>query len=508
VRAPRRADARSLSRLSLISQRPRGMVFSADDAGCFAPILWNWPAKEVDAIVLTDGSRVLGLGDLGANGLAISIGKLNLYCAAAGCGVGWGGAVAGSERRAVAHPRRLPRPPSFHPSRVLPIVLDVGTDNKTLRADPAYGGLARERLTGDAYFALLDELVTALTTRYPKAVLQFEDFSTDVASIALERYRSHHLTFNDDIQGTAATAVAGLHGALKANGLPSQALTDQKIVVVGAGSAGLGVVRMVAASMRALGAAPAAAAARFWVLDAHGLVTRARGTFLDPAVAPFARPAGGGDVEGENLLDVVSRVKPDVLIGLSGAGRLFTPAVLAALSAGVPDGRRPVVMPLSNPQSRMECLAADAAAATGGRAIFASGSPQADVNLPGGGVMRSSQANNMYVFPGLALGAFLGETGAVTDAMLAAAAEALPALIDPADSAEGAIYPKLSAIREISTQVAAAVMRAADSEGRVGSAPARAALAAGATALEAHIKNRMYNPVYKPLIRLPVGVME
>jgi len=459
-----------------IYRRPRGMYVSAEDRGCMAAAVWNWPEMNVDAIVVTDGSRILGLGDLGCNGLAIPIGKLNLYVAAAG----------------------------FHPARVLPIVLDVGTDNGGLRSDPAYMGLRRGRLRGDDYFELLDELVAALTTRWPRAVLQFEDLAMDHALASLRRYRHHHLVFNDDIQGTAATAVAGMYGALQARGLPPRAIKDQTYVVLGAGSAGMGVVSMLAEASRKHGATAAEAASRFWVLDARGLVTRARGD-LSPTVAPFARPAGGDDSEGEPLASVVARVAPDALIGLSGAGRLFTRDILADLAARVRD---PVVFPLSNPTAKMECLAADAHAATGGRAIFASGSPQPDMEGADGRRRVSSQANNLYIFPGLALGAHLAGAATVSDAMLTAAAEALPPLIDPADLADGAVYPRLSRVRQVSMRVAAAVMRQAADDGTLRSERAAKALDAGGDALEAHITRRMYQPMYTPIVKLPRGVME
>lgn len=335
-------------------------------------------------------------------------------------------------------------------------------------------------------------------------MLQFEDLAIDHALVALRRYRHHHLVFNDDIQGTAATTVAGMYGALKARGLPASAIKSQRYVVVGAGSAGMGVVSMLAEAARDHGATAAEAAANFYILDARGLVTRARGD-LSPTVAPFARPAGGQDEEGESLASVVARVAPDALIGLAGAGRLFTPAILADLAARVP---HPIVFPLSNPTAKMECLAADAHAATGGRAIFASGSPQPDIVGPDGTRRVSSQANNLYVFPGLSLGAHLANATSISDAMLTAAAEALPPLIHPDDLADGAVFPRLSRVREVSMRVAAAVMRQAAEDGTLRSESAARALDGGEGALEAHITRRQYVPEYTPIVKLPRGVME
>lgn len=460
-----------------IYRRPRGLYVSAEDAGCISTCVWNWPQRDVDAIVLTDGSRILGLGDLGANGLAIPIGKLNLYVAGAG----------------------------FNPSRVLPIVLDVGTDNADLRADPAYMGLRRRRLRGDDLFELLDELVIALTTRWPRAVLQFEDFETSSALPALQRYRDHHLTFNDDVQGTAATVVAGMYGALRAKDAAASPadIVRQKFVVAGAGSAAMGVVNMLKSAMIKHGASPAAAAAAFHILDERGLITTER-TGLSPVVAPFARPAGGGDVEGEKLASVVSRVAPDVIIGLAGAGRLFTMPLLADLASRV---ATPIVFALSNPTAKMECLASEAQAATGGRAIYASGSPQADVETVNGR-RASTQANNVHIFPGLALGAHLANARVVTDGMLMAAAEALPPLVDESDRLAGGCYPPVNRIRRTSQAVAAAVIEAAAEEGCLRSESAARALDRGHDALESHIARRMYVPSYSPIVKLPRGVME
>ena len=241
-------------------RRPRGMWFSTADRGEMATMMYNWPSDDVHAIVVTDGSRILGLGDLGANGLGIPIGKLDLYCAAGG----------------------------FDPGCVLPVVIDVGTNNEELREDPSYMGMKHPRLKGDEYYEVLDEFVNAAMNRWPNAVLQFEDFSSDKANILLERYRYHHCVFNDDIQGTAATASAGLLGAMLVKGRPPSAIKEERIVVVGAGSAGVGVSTMILKFMESYGLTHEQAASRLYLFDANGLVTSAREN-MKPEVKHLAR---------------------------------------------------------------------------------------------------------------------------------------------------------------------------------------------------------------------------
>ncbi|KAK9863752.1 hypothetical protein WJX84_011333 [Apatococcus fuscideae] len=460
-----------------VYRRPRGMYFSSEDIGEMNAMVWHWPENEVDAIVVTDGSRILGLGDLGVNGLGIPIGKLDLYVAAAG----------------------------FHPTRVLPVVIDVGTDNEALRSDPLYMGLNQPRMTGARYYEVIDEFVRAVMGRWPRSVLQFEDFNMANAHPLLHRYRDHHMVFNDDIQGTAATALAGLYGALAVQGKPVTALKEQRICVVGAGSAGMGVVQMIAQGMRKHGLSEEEAQARFWINDKDGLITSKR----DPAatmdvVKPFARKVEE-DVEGERLLDVVKRVKPTVLIGLAGVrGRLFTSDILKAMGE---TNEQPIIFAMSNPTSRAECTAEEAQKHTDGRAIFASGSPMADVEM-NGRTLICSQANNLYMFPGVALGARLGATHHISDNMLMAAAEAIPTLVPKSDLDRGCVYPSLHRIRHISCRVAMAVITMAYEEGHLHNPRAVAALKQGDDALEDWVVDHQYVPEYRTLIELPQGVME
>ncbi|CAM9795216.1 unnamed protein product [Pylaiella littoralis] len=472
----------------------RGMYFSAKDRGHMVSIAYNWPSHHVDAIVVTDGSRILGLGDLGMNGMGISIGKLDLYVAAAG----------------------------FHPARVLPCVIDVGTNNEKLRDDPSYLGLNQPRLEGDEFLQVVDEFVAAAKARWPKVLIQFEDFRTEYASKLLERYRYQHLCFNDDIQGTAATALAGIYAGLAAIDKPYSDIRHLRFVVCGAGSAGLGVVQWLCKAMEKHGATPDEAAGNFWVLDAGGLLTGARASGTDEATRRFARAAGGGEdlADGANVEQVVTKVRPDVLLGLSGAGRIWSPKTIEALAEGT---ERPLIFPMSNPSHKSECSAEDAAKYSRGRGIFASGSPFDDASYDGK-VIPSNQSNNLYVFPGLALGAKLCQAKLVTDGMIMAASEALAASNRPEDLAEGRIYPGLSDVRTISLRVASAVMKQAHEEGVATWEKAIAAIEKDKNAfgydhdddasddsqspLDRYVLNNMYNPVYTPLAYVPRGVLE
>ncbi|CAN0147411.1 unnamed protein product [Ascophyllum nodosum] len=406
---------------------PRGMYFSSRDRGHMVSIAYNWPSHEVDAIVVTDGSRILGLGDLGMNGMGISIGKLDLYVAAAG----------------------------FHPARVLPCVVDVGTNNESLLADKHYLGLKEKRLEGEEYLQVMDEFIAAVKGRWPKVLIQFEDFRTQYAFKLLERYRHHHLCFNDDIQGTAATALAGIYAGLAAMDRPFSDITQLRraripsFVVCGAGSAGMGVVQWLCKAMETHGADPEEAARKFWIMDADGLITADRGDSVEEATRRFARPVGGDEVkDGAGVEEVVTEVRPEVLLGLSGAGRIWSPETIKALGEGT---ERPLIFPMSNPSHKSECSAEDAAKYAEGRGIFASGSPFDDVTYDGK-VVPSNQSNNLYVFPGLALGAKLCQATLVTDEMIMAASEALASCNSPEELAQGRIYPGLSDVRGMSAK--------------------------------------------------------
>ena len=452
---------------SRMFRRPRGLFITAKDKGQIQSILYNWHSKEVQALVVTDGSRILGLGDQGIGGLGISIGKLDLY-------VGAGG---------------------FHPKKVMPVIIDVGTNNQDLINDPYYLGLKQPRLDGPEYYELIDEFIAAITTRFPNALIQFEDFQLKHAMTLLSRYRKEFLVFNDDIQGTAAIVLAGVLGALKVQNLPSKEFAKQKFVVVGAGSAGMGVVTKLYRFLTTFGVDEDIAHRHFYILDDKGLITTAR-RGVSGVVLPYARPES--ENEGMGLLDVVKSVKPTCLIGLSGVGGLFTPEVLTAMK-DQPPNRYPIIFPLSNPTSRAECTAEEVAKHTDGTALFGSGSPFQDVVF-NGKTIKSNQTNNVYIYPGLAMGAYLGETGIISDEMIVASAEALVELITPEQIHIRSIFPPLSTIRETSVHIAARVIEQALKEDRVQNKKASRASIFGLESLKEYIRRNQYTPEYRQLV--------
>jgi malate dehydrogenase (oxaloacetate-decarboxylating)(NADP+) len=354
-----------------VFRRARGMYFSSQDKGQMGVMCHNWPRDDVEVVVVTDGSRILGLGDLGANGMGIPIGKLALYVAAGG----------------------------IDPRKVLPVMLDLGTDNAGLQSDPWYLGMTHSRLRGDEYHAMVHEFVNSIHARWPHALIQFEDFSSDKAATILETYRNGHLCFNDDIQGTGAVVLGALLAAVRTQGEGSR-LADQRIVICGAGSAGMGVAASLAAAMTGReGLTAAAAAERIWVVDQFGLMgaSRAAGS-LTAAQAFFARKDErvGGLRDGAALGDVVAGVKPTILLGFTGVGGAWKEDVVREMARHV---ERPIIFPLSNPTANAECSAEQAYAWTRGKAVFGGGSPFAAVALPDGGSVLPSQINNMFMFP-------------------------------------------------------------------------------------------------------------
>ncbi|KAJ3682215.1 hypothetical protein LUZ60_014788 [Juncus effusus] len=459
-------------------RRPRGMYFSAKDKGEMMSMIYNWPAQHVDLIVITDGSRILGLGDLGVQGIGIPIGKLDIYVAAAG----------------------------INPQKVLPVMLDVGTNNKKLLEDKLYLGLRQPRLEGEEYLSLVDEFMEAAHARWPKAVVQFEDFQMKWAFETLQRYRKQFCMFNDDIQGTAGVALAGLFGAVRAQGRPLKDIVNQKIVVVGAGSAGIGVLTTAKQAVaRMLGSDPTTEPnCQFWLIDKDGLVTQERHN-LEPSAAPFARGLGEGEIEGlkegASLLEVVKKVKPHVLLGLSGVGGIFTEDVLKAMKES--DSPRPAVFAMSNPTSKAECTPADVFKHVGENAIFASGSPFNDVILEEGKVGYVNQANNMYLFPGIGLGALLSGARHISDGMLQAAAECLASYITDEEIKKGILFPSTSSIRHITTQVGAAVIRAAISEELAeghGTVDLKELSQMSELETMEYVAKNMWYPIYSPLV--------
>jgi malate dehydrogenase (oxaloacetate-decarboxylating)(NADP+) len=434
-------------RFGQIFQRPRGMFISAKDRGRVAEVLRNWPRKAA-IIVVTDGERILGLGDQGAQGMGIPVGKLSLYTACAG----------------------------IHPSLCLPIAIDVGTNNETLLADPFYIGLRQRRITGADYDELIDELITAAQTAFPGVLIQFEDFASHNAFRLLAKYRDRICTFNDDIQGTAAVALAGLFSALRVSG---GALVDQKLMFLGAGEAATGIADLAVTAMVANGLPPAAARARCWLMDSHGLVVRGR-EYLAAHKQPYAQD----HAPIRDFPSVVRALKPTVIIGVAAGGGTFSRDVLeemARLNA------RPIVFALSNPTSMAECTAEQAYQWTAGSALFASGSPFDPVKVDGR-TFVPRQGNNSYIFPGVGLGAIVSKTRRITNEMFMAAARTLAGLVDEADLAQGSLYPALSRIREVSAAIAAAVAETAYADGLAGKPrPAD---------VPADVRSQMYDPRY------------
>jgi malate dehydrogenase (oxaloacetate-decarboxylating)(NADP+) len=435
-------------RYAHIYQHPHGLFVSAADRGRVADLLENWPRREVSMIVVSDGERILGLGDLGAGGMGIPVGKLALYTACAG----------------------------IPPGECLPVLLDVGTDNEALRNDPLYIGLHQPRLRGDDYDDLVDEFVTAAGARFPGVVIQFEDFATANAFRLLRKYRDRIPTFNDDIQGTAAVTLAGILSALKVTG---RGLREQILLFQGAGEAATGIADLVVEAMIAAGMDEPQARRRCWLVDSKGLVVRQRA-----GLSEHKRPYAHEHPAVDTLLGAVESLRPTAIIGVAAVGGAFSEKVVRAMAS---INTRPIVFALSNPTSKSECTAEQAYEWSGGRAIFACGSPFAPVAVDGQ-TLVPRQGNNSYIFPGVGLGLIVSGASRVTDEMFMAAAHALANMVTADDLRQGSIYPPLSDIREVSARIAAAVATVAYKRGLAqGSRPAD---------VLARVKSRMYEPRY------------
>jgi malate dehydrogenase (oxaloacetate-decarboxylating) len=422
-------------RYSHIFRRGRGLWITPGHRGHIRKVLDNAPFDDVRLIVVTDNERILGLGDQGAGGMGIPIGKLAIYCAAAG----------------------------IHPALTLPVSLDVGTDNPALLADDLYLGWRQPRLRGPGYDSLVDEFVHAVRARFPRALLQWEDFKKVNAFTLLERYRDVLPSFNDDIQGTAAVAVAGI---MAGGRLTGTALRDQRTVILGAGAAGIGIARLLRRALADAGLAGEALARAIACVDSRGLLVDDQ-RIGDEHKRPFAWPAalaaalGLGPDAPRDLAAVVRAYRPTVLVGTSGEPGTFTEPLVRAMAAAV---ARPLVLPMSNPNSQSEAVPADVIAWTEGRALVATGSPFAPV-VHGGRTHRIGQGNNAFVFPGLGLGALVAEARAITDGMFAAAARCLSGEIRDQDLAAGSLFPPVADIRRVTVAIAGAVARQAREEG-------------------------------------------
>lgn len=451
---------------SEIYRRPRGLFVSYPERDKMDMILDHAPVERVDVIVVTDGERILGLGDQGAGGMGIPIGKLSLYTACAG----------------------------ISPEGTLPVLLDVGTNNEERLKDPLYLGWRHERISGDDYYEFVDIFVQAVKRKFPNVLLQFEDFAKPHADPLLERYRDQLCTFNDDIQGTAAVTAGTLIAAAKAAG---QGIGDQSIVMVGAGSAGCGIAEQLVAAMKAKGSSDEEARGRLYMLDRRGLlhdgttpVTPAQAKLLQPRerVSSWAS-ASSGQI---SLVDVMTNAKPGVMVGVSGQPNAFTEEVVRLMAANT---EHPIIFPLSNPTSRVEARPEDLIAWTDGRALVATGSPFAPVDFRGKRY-PIAQCNNSYVFPAMGLGVLAIGAKRITDGMFMAAADAL-SCESPAVKGSGAeLLPSLADVRALSTQIAYAVAAQAQADG--------VAEPCSEEEMRARVDATRWNPVYAPM-RLAKG---
>jgi malic enzyme len=439
---------------SHVLRRTRGAWITPHDRDRVPEILRNGPYTDVRLIVVTDNERILGLGDLGAGGMAIPIGKLALYTGA--CGI--------------------------YPGLTLPVSLDVGTDNTDLLADPLYIGHRQPRLRGDEYDALVDAFVTGVQEIWPGCLIQWEDFKQHNALRILDRYRDRVPSFNDDVQGTAAVVLAGVLSGLR---LLDQRLGASRILLVGAGAAGIGIARLLRAAMADAGMSPSEIARGLALVDSRGLVHADRPD-LDETKRPLAMPSGASDALGlrpdGDLLETVERYRPGILVGITGVAGTFSEPVIRAMAAGVD---RPIVMPLSNPTLIAEARPADVLAWSEGRAIVATGSP-----FPPVGGREIGQANNVFIFPGLGLGAIVSEASRISDAMVLVAARTLAGAVTADRLGAGALYPPIPDLRAVSRTIALAVGREAVASG----------LAPPNAALEADLDAAMWWPDYVPYL--------
>ena len=447
---------------SRLFRKPRGLFLSLQHRKRLKQILSNPQFDRTEVIVVTDGERILGLGDQGAGGMGIPIGKLALYTACGG----------------------------IHPCTTLPIFLDVGTDNDERLADPLYVGWRHERVRGDEYDVFVEEFITAVTDRWPHVLLQWEDFAKSNATRLLDRYRDRLCSFNDDIQGTAAVATGTLLSAIGVTGVP---LTEQRIAIFGAGSAGCGIANLLMAAMIEAGIDAKAAARRFFMVDQDGLLLEGMS-----GIAPFQRPfvqdratVASWHLEQPSrvtLLDVVRNAKPTTLIGVSGQPGLFSEQIVRTMAE---NNRRPVIFPLSNPTSRAEATPSDIQRWSHGRAAIGTGSPFPPL-VRDGRPFKVDQTNNSYIFPGVGLGVIAVRARRITDTMLMAAAKALAAMSPARNDTGSNLLPPVTALREVSIAVALATARQAREERLTDMAE---------NAIEAAIHGKMWSPKYLPYRR-------
>jgi malic enzyme len=448
---------RATQEFSHIIRRTRGTWITPADVDRIPDILRQGPFEDVRLVVVTDNERILGLGDQGAGGMAIPIGKLALYTAA--CGI--------------------------HPALTLPVSLDVGTDNPWLLEDPLYLGYRAPRLRGADYDALVEAFVTGVEEVWPGCLIQFEDFKQHNALRLIDRYQDRVPSFNDDISGTAAVVLAGVLAGLRATG---RSLADARIVLVGAGAAGIGIGRLLRLAMHEAGVPDLVVREAIALVDTKGLVHAGRAD-LEASKSTLSVPDVGGATP--DLLETVRTRRPTVLVGTTGVAGTFSETVIRAMADALEPGERPIVLPLSNPTSVAEATPADVLAWTGGRAIVATGSPFEAVDL-GGRLQEVGQANNVFIFPGIGLGAIVAESRAVTDRMFLLAAHELAAELTDERLAAGALYPPVASLRTTSRRIAIVVAREAVAAGL------SAAAERGPFDPEAEVDAAMWWPEYVP----------
>lgn len=431
-----------------IYTEPEGLYVTIEDKGSVQEVINNWPHDDVDMIVVTDGERILGLGDLGAGGMGIPIGKLSLYTACAG----------------------------LNPARSLPVLLDVGTNNQGLLHDPLYLGLQQLRVDGEEYYAFVREFIEAAKARWPHVIIQFEDFANRHAFALLDQWKDKTACFNDDIQGTAAVAVAGFYAAARAKG---SSLSEEKFLFLGAGEAAGGIADLLVEAMMKEGLTQEQAVDRIFLFDSHGLVTKDR-EGLTPLKQKFAH-----ELEPQStFLDAIGEVKPTAIVGCAAQAGSFNAYVLSAMAR---INERPIIFALSNPTSRSECTAREAYTYTEGKCLFASGSPFPQVEL-NGKTFIPRQSNNSYVFPGIGLGLVTASPRVVPQSVFLSAAEALSKKVSDEDLENGSLFPSLTKIREVSQSIAAAVAEECFTAGVAGVPKPKD--------LSEAIQAAMYKPVY------------
>lgn len=431
-----------------IYRRPRGFYFATKYKGKFRKILDNWPQKDVRVIVVTDGERILGLGDLGANGMGIPIGKLSLYTVCGG----------------------------VHPAYCLPVLIDVGTENDELLKDPLYIGMQHRRWRGDKYYKLIDEFMCAVKDKYPHVLVQFEDFGNENAFILLERYRDKMCTFNDDIQGTAAVALGGIFSALRITKKP---LKEQKFLFLGAGEAGIGIGKLIVEALKEEGVKEEEAKLKCWFVDSKGLVVKERKD-LNQRKREFAHE----HPPISDFLSAIKKIKPTAIIGVSGQQGGFTEQVIKEMAK---INERPIIFALSNPTEKSECTAYEAYAYSDGKAIFASGSPFPPVHYKNH-TFYPGQGNNVYIFPGIGLAAVGFMIKKIPDIFFLEAAKTLSKQVSEEDLSKGMIYPPLTKIRQVSLEIAARVSEVAYELGLCSLPRPKN--------IKEHLRSLMYDPRY------------